>query len=368
MKILHLNAGNENGGGMFHILSLLKNLNRSEFVLGVFEKGEMLERAKELDIQVELFAQKKKLDLSLLKQIEEYIRLNNIDMIHTHGPRANFYGALLKKKIKVPWIVTVHSDPRDDFMGKGWKGRLYTTINMKVLAYADHCLAISDRFKKILMGLNIPEDKISVILNGIDFHLKPERIYNRKDFGLSKNDFVIIMIARLEAVKGHKIALEALASSLENNKNIQLLLAGDGAEQKKLKEIAVQKGIADNVHFLGHRNDIKELFSIADISMLSSFSESFPLVLLEAARARLPVITTDVGGVRNLVLDSTYGWVVPVGNSSKLAEAIEEAIFFKRIGELRPIGNHLNIHAKNNFSVEQFAENIYNKYLGVLKN
>jgi L-malate glycosyltransferase len=368
MRILHLNAGNENGGGMFHILSLLKNLNRSEFVLGVFEKGEIFERAKELGIQIELFAQKKKLDLSLLKQLEEYIRLNNIDMIHTHGPRANFYGALLKKKTKVPWIVTVHSDPRDDFMGKGLKGRLYTTINMKVLGYADYCLAISERFKKILVDINIPEDKISVILNGIDFSLKPESVYDREDFGLSKNDFVIFMVARLEAVKGHKIAIKALASSLRTDKNIHLLLAGDGSEQKGLKEMAVQKGIADNVHFLGHRNDIKELFSIADISMLSSFSESFPLVLLEAARAHLPVITTDVGGVRNLVLDSTYGWVVPVGNSSKLAEAIEEAVSFKRVGKLNHMGNQLNIHARNNFSVEQFAENIYNKYLGVLEN
>ena len=151
MKVLHLNAGNETGGGMVHILSLLNELKSESIILGLFEEGLFQQEAIKLGIQTVTFTQKNRYDLSALLSVVRFIRNNHIDIIHTHGPRANLYGYFLKKLTKVIWITTVHSDPRNDFLGRGIKGQVFAKLNICVLKKADHLLAISDRFKEMLV-------------------------------------------------------------------------------------------------------------------------------------------------------------------------------------------------------------------------
>ncbi|OIU67679.1 glycosyltransferase family 4 protein [Rossellomorea aquimaris] len=368
MKVLHLNAGNETGGGMFHILSLLNELNRSDFYLGVFETGEMYERAKESGVQTVLFHQRSRFDLSVVRKITRFIKKNKIDLIHTHGARANCYGALIRTVADVKWLATVHSDPRDDFMGKGAIGRFYTSANKKALKKADHLLAISDRFKKILTtGFDIPSNRVSTILNGIDFEKELENPYSREELGLSGEDFIIIMVARLEPVKGHKMALQAMEKLKRvHGSKVKLLLVGDGQQREELKTFAIQHGLDDTVKFLGHRNDVEKIYPAADIAMLTSYSESFPLVLLEAARAGVPVITTDVGGVDKLIPDDRYGWIIPVEDADALAGRIQSAMNLKASGQLSGMGRKLESYSKRHFSIEQFANNVYNVYLKLL--
>ncbi len=369
MKVLHLNAGNETGGGMFHILSLLNELNHSEFYLGVFEQGEMYERAMDSDIQTVLFLQRTKFDFSIIKKITRFIRENEIDLIHTHGARANCYGMLIRTLTDVKWLATVHSDPRDDFMGKGALGLVYTLANKRALRKADHLLAISDRFKEILTaGFNIPSERVSVMLNGIDFEKNLPKPYRREELGLSEEDFVLIMVARLEPVKGHKVALKALQNvNGTHNGKVKLLIVGDGQQREELKKCTVELGLGNVVNFLGHRNDVEKIYPAADAAILTSYSESFPLVLLEAARAGVPVITTDVGGVNKLIPDDRYGWIIPVENPEALAARIELAMDLKTTGALPSMGKKLESYSKRHFSIEQFANNVYNVYLKLLK-
>jgi L-malate glycosyltransferase len=367
MKVLHLNAGNETGGGMFHILSLLNELNRSEFYLGVFEHGEMYERARESGIQTMLFRQRSKFDISIIRSIIQFIKENKIDLIHTHGARANCYGAVIRSLAEVQWLVTVHSDPRDDFMGMGAVGRLYTAANKRALKQADHLLAISERFKEILTaGFDIPSERVSVILNGIDFQKKLPDPFTREELGLSENDFVIIMVARLEPVKGHKIAIQAMKRLEQLDCRVKLLLAGDGRQREELKAVAAELGLEESVVFLGHRNDVEKIYPVSDLAILTSYSESFPLVLLEAARAGVPVITTDVGGVDKLIPDDRYGWIIPVEDADALADRIQSAMNLKTSGHLAGMGKKLESYSKRHFSIEQFANNVYNVYLKLL--
>ena len=363
MKILHLNAGNESGGGMYHILSLLNELNREEFFLGVFEEGEMYDRARDLNIQTVLFQQNSRFDLSILKKVIRFIRKEGIDIIHTHGARANCYGALIRSFVDVKWMTTVHSDPRDDFMGRGWSGKFYTFLNIRALKKADHHLAISERFKGILLDQHIDETRITTILNGIDFNKKLEEPLTRDDLGINDDEFIIMMVARLEAVKGHKVALKALRNLVENHPNVKLLLVGDGSEREALKEYAAEQGIFGHVEFLGHRNDVERIYPIADVAILTSYSESFPLVLLEAARAGVPIMTTDVGGVDQLIPDESYGWIIPVEDSDQLTKSLESAMSKKAQETLKLMGEKIKKYSKRHFSVEQFANNVYNVYL-----
>jgi Glycosyl transferases group 1. len=363
MRVLHINSGNELGGGMVHILTLLKNLQLNiDVTLGIFENGELLERAQKSGIPTHHFHQKSRFDVTVLREIKKFVGSNNIDIVHTHGARANFYVSLMKKKLGCPWIVTVHSNPLDDFMHMKILGKLYSQLNIHAIRSADHVIAISGRIKDVLVELGVNPDKIDVILNGIDFDAVPQKRYTRKDFHLEEDDFVIMMAARLEVVKNHAMALEAVAMVLRNYPKVRLLLVGDGSRKEELKEMVKKMGMDDAVRFLGWRNDVAELLPICDLSLLTSVSESFPLVLLESARAKKPFISTDVGDVEKLAGDGEFSKVVPVNDVHSLTEQILEMIRMKEKGELEKMGERLRSFAKDHYSDKIFCKKVMEVY------
>ena len=368
MKILHLNAGAETGGGMFHILQLLEGFNQAEVILGLLEKGLMYEKAINKGIQVALFQQSSRTDFMVVKRIISYIDSNKIDIIHTHGPRANFYGYYIKKKRpQCKWVTTLHSNPELDFMGRGLPGKVFTHLHLWSLKKPDHFLAISNKFKEILVDRNISPDKITTIFNGIDFtDISMNHTVSREEFGFDSKDFIIIMVARFDPVKGHREVLKVLKELVAEDKNVKLLLVGDGHLENEIKSQAAVSKLDGNIKFLGYRTDVPSLYSLADLALLASYSESFPLVLLEAARERKPVVTTDVGGVRDLIPSNEYGWVVPVRDNEALKKAIEEAIKLKEEKQLSSIGNKLYQRSSSLFTVGNFRDSVYAAYQKVL--
>ncbi|UOQ94418.1 glycosyltransferase family 4 protein [Halobacillus shinanisalinarum] len=361
MKVLHLNAGNETGGGMKHILSLLNELDHDQVVLGVFEDGEMVQRAQELGIETVHFKQAFPFDLSVVFQINRYIQQEKIDIVHTHGPRANVLMRLLKPKLQIPWVLTLHSDPDDDFIGHGVKGELFTRLHKRAIRSADHCMAISERFRKRLLQMNVPNHKITTIYNGIDFSKTPEMNWERKNFGFTEEDFLIAMVARFEPVKQHELAIEAFAAFKQRNENAHLLLIGDGTLENQLRKLCEKLEVDKSVHFLGFRNDVGALLPMVNLTLLTSKSESFPLVLLESARANVPAVTTDVGGVDQLIPSKGYGWIVDQSKSESIANALNQAALLNG-SELQVIGERFRDFASNRYSTQHFADQVENVY------
>lgn len=361
MRVLHLNAGNETGGGMVHILSLLKELNKQEFVLGLLERGVFKEKAKSAGINTIVFEQTSRYDLSVLFKIVSYIKKEKISILHTHGARANLYGYFLKKLTSVYWITTIHSDPRNDFLGRGIKGKAFTRLNLSVLKKPDHYFAISKRFTDMMTELGVASDKITTIFNGIDFSLPLKREISREELKLSPNDFVIVMVARLDPVKRHKLALEAIEEAVKHYPEIKLLIVGDGPIRNQIQELITAKGLNEHVRLLGHQENADAFYHVADITLLTSQTESFPLVLLESARANTPVITTDVGGVRDMIPESSYGFIVN-GEKSELVTAIKKALELREAGRLSNMGIKYKDYVSRRFSIQPFVESIYNTY------
>lgn len=363
MKVLHLNAGNETGGGMVHILTLLNGLNHDEVILGLFEKCQMYHEAKKMGIRVVYFGQKSKYDLSILRRISRFIQSEEIQIVHSHGPRANLFSCLLKVFCKnCKWVTTLHSDPRDDFLGAGLRGRVFTKLHLSCLRSLDHYFAISNRFKDLLIQFGVCQDKITTIYNGINFEIPDYTQVTRQELGLHHDDFVMIMVARLHAVKGHIVAFEAMKKLVKNNPSIKLILVGDGGLSSELKDKAKTMGLEHHILFLGHQDNIHGLFSIADLKLITSYSESFPLVMLEAARAKVPVISTDVGGVKDLISSKELGWVIPTKNPEALVNAIQEAVHLKEESKLQDIGKNLYDKASADYSIDQFSNQIYSTY------
>lgn len=361
MKVLHLIGGKEIAGSKNHLLSLLRNFNENEVILGVFEKGTIYDEAKELGIDVRYLGQKNRYDLSVLFSLKKLIKNENISILHTHGPRANLYGYLVKRTGNIIWTTTVHSDPRFDFIDRGIIGKIFTKLNIAVLKKVNHCFAISNRFSNMLRDLNV-NCRITTIYNGISFTDHHELYYSEAELNLSKDDFVAIMVGRLHPIKGHVVAFEAIKNLKKKIPNLKLLIVGDGPLKEELQRKVTEYKIEENVSFLGFQPEqkIHSLLKLSNVFVLSSYSESFPLVVLEASRAKIPVISTDVGGVKDLIVDNSLGWVIPPRDVKSLEDALLNAYEIK--DQLGNIGENLYKTAAKKYSVKQLFEEVKHAY------
>jgi glycosyltransferase involved in cell wall biosynthesis len=359
MKVLHLISGGETGGSKNHLLSLLTNMKETEVLLGVFQEGKLSEEARQLGIPVIMFGQSSRYDFSVISKIKQIIKENNISIVHTHGPRANLFTYIVRQTTQFKWISTIHSDPSQDFIKGGLKGKIFTTINMTVIKNIDHFFAVSERFKQMLVGFGLKAEKITTVYNGVSFDEKLECKLSRKDLSLEEDDFVISMVARLHPIKGHTVVFDAVKKVISANPKVKLLLIGDGPEREELQQEVEAQGLAQHVQFLGFQQDVHSYLCISDVKLLASYSESFPLVILEAARSHTPVISTDVGGVKDLISDSSLGWVVPIKDANALAVAITEAINHPNLSEL---GKSLYEKASRLYSVDQLAKSTEETY------
>ncbi|OMP66623.1 glycosyltransferase family 4 protein [Domibacillus epiphyticus] len=344
MKVLHVISGGETGGSRKHVITLLEQFEPSEVTLAVFQEGALAEEARAAGIRTELFAQTSRYDLSVLKRLAAFIQAEQFDILHTHGPRANLFGIYMKKKTGIRWVTTVHSDPALDFVKGGVKGTIFTKLSLYAIRQMDHYFAVSDRFKQNLVSLGIRPEKVQTVYNGVHFTEEPAAAV---PLPVPEQAFVIAMVARLHPIKGHEIVFEALRQS---EVKPHVLLIGDGPIEDELREKA--KDLSEYVHFLGFRKDVAGIYAASDVALLASYSESFPLALLEAANERIPLISTDVGGVGELITPEETGWIIPAGDASALAAAIKEAMQ----ADVKGMGEKLYEHASSNFSLDQLHQ------------
>ena len=168
-KVLHLISGGDTGGAKTHIFTLMKGLSgKVETKIICFIKDTFYDEAKERGIDIEVYPQEKRSDLSVVSKLSDEINNGKYDLVHAHGARANFICMFLKKKIKVPMVTTIHSDYMLDFKDSFYKNLIYTTLNKMSLKKFDHYICVSDNFKKMLVDRGFDRDKIHVLYNGID--------------------------------------------------------------------------------------------------------------------------------------------------------------------------------------------------------
>ncbi len=134
------------------------------------------------------------------------------------------------------------------------------------------------------------------------------------DLGIHKEDFVIVMVARFDPVKCHTLAFAALKEVIRLHPHVKLLLVGDGPIREDLERAVREDHLEQNVLFLRISEGCRQVLPNSGYHFIDIKTESFPLVLLESARECTPAITTDVGGVKKMIPDSTFGFIVAVDN------------------------------------------------------
>lgn len=371
MKILHFISGGDTGGAKTHVLTLIRRLIEIdiEVELMCIMEGVFTKEAKRRGIPVKIIPQKKRYDITVISKICRYINKGNYDLVHCHGARANYISMFIKRKINIPIITTLHSDYKLDFKDTWYKQAVFAPVNSLALRCFKYVLTVTEAFKKMLIERGFDENRLFVVYNGIDFDYVPDMVEKEEffsRFGIDYDDTKIYVgiAARLYAVKGISTFIDAAEMVVNKNKNIVFIIAGDGSGYEKYETMIKNKSLTDKIYMLGHVNDIDSFYNAIDINTLTSLSESFPYALLEGARMKKATISTDVGGINEMIKDGKTGYLVKTMDTKGLCEKI---LLLSENTELRKkLGESFYNDTKNKFSDKKMAlthKQIYEKII-----
>ena len=371
MKVLHLISGGDTGGAKTHIISLIKAIDKLiDAKIICFIEDTFYHDAKATGIPIEVFKQKSRFDMSVVGRLAEEVEKQGYDIIHCHGARANFIGMFLKLKVKKPFITTIHSDYELDFKDNFYKKIIFTTLNKFALQRFKYFIAISDTFKDMLVQRGFKKDRIFTAYNGIDLdssmeYLSKEEFFQRHEIDY-KGETVVGIAARLDLVKDHETFIRAASNVLQKRKDVIFLIAGDGNERQRLISLAKELKVEENLHFLGYIKDPNSFFNAIDINALTSVSESFPYAILEGARLKKTIISTNVGGISKLIEDGKNGYLVDVGDIEALSNRIIDLVENKE--KIQNMGENLFNKVKEMYSSEAMAREHLKIYEKILNN
>jgi glycosyltransferase involved in cell wall biosynthesis len=146
----------------------------------------------------------------------------------------------------------------------------------------------------------------------------------RKRLGIPPERFVVGWFGRMTAVKRTRDLVDALVALRARGVDACLLLVGDGSDRETLEAYASERGVARELFFLGYQKEVGDWYALADAVVLTSVNEGTPVSIIEALAAGRPVVTTDVGGVGDVVRDGVDGYLVDVGDADAMASRLAE--------------------------------------------
>lgn len=275
-----------------------------------------------------------------------FFKRNNFDAICDFN--GNFAGltVFLAKIAGIKKRITFYRQGRNHFDATIPK-RIYNTIvNRMVNKYSTKILSNSNSALRVFFKNNyhINDHRFRVIYNGIDindFRIQGKQSDLRFKLGIDENAFVIGHVGRLDKSKNHKTILRVAEKAIKKNPDIFLILCGSGTE--KLKDVVISLGIAENVRLLGYRSDIPYIMSIFDVFYFPSITEGQPNSLLEAMAAGIPVITSNIESIKEIMPENSI-MIDPFDIESVLA-FIDE-ISRKKPGTLEDVSAYI----ENNFN------------------
>lgn len=257
-------------------------------------------------------------DLLALQELRSVLRAIRPDLLTTHSSKAGIIGRLAGRSLGIPALFTAH----------GWaftpgiplvQAAVYRQIERFAGPLSSRIITVSEFDRRLALESGITAaDRLVAVHNGIpDVPLSL-----RADPGRSPPR--LVMVARFEAQKDHATLLQALAGLQEHPWELDLV--GSGPLLGDMELLAKTLGIGGRVRFLGRRMDVDQILAQSQINLLVTNWEGFPLSILEAMRAGLPVVASSVGGVDESVREGETGYVVPRGGVEQLRQRIAQLL------------------------------------------
>lgn len=267
-----------------------------------------------------------KFDLRVLRTIRDIVLRHDINLIHAHDYKSDLFAYLVRRWLwsrRIALLSTAHA-----WVMLGLRGAFYRRLDLMLMKHFDHLLAVSHATKAEMVAAGVPAAMVSVLHNGIETD-----IWNRSrastnlryELGIPSEALVVGYVGRIMPEKDLDTWLRAAARAAQKFPRMCFVLVGDGRDgetQGELQKLAADLGIAGRVFFPGYREQLLPVYAAFDIFMMSSRREGLPNNILEAMAMAMPVVTTDVAGAKELVLDGQTGFVRPQGDVEGLARAL----------------------------------------------
>lgn len=300
--------------------------------------------AAEISIPHVRFAMNDGMDVAGLRMILQMIGDWKVQVVHTHGYKANILMALVSRSGRL-WIhvCTLH----------GWTSRsrwsrlaFYEAAERLLLRRSDAIVAVSEGIAERVLVPALAE-RLTIIPNGIDSNRAVETLGLSSSAGHRRGATELLAVGRLGAEKGMDLVIRAVAQLRADGENMALSIAGAGPERDRLRSLVDELSLTEHVRFLGYRTDVGELFQKADFFVLGSRTEGLPIVLLEAMAHGAPVICTPVGDIPRVLDGGRCGWLANEVSAEAIAKAIRtavssppEAIAGRVASALERVGSH----------------------------
>jgi glycosyltransferase involved in cell wall biosynthesis len=291
-------------------------------------------------------------DLAGLQQCRKLIRDIQPDLVHAHTSKAGLIGRAAAKMAGVPSVFTAHTWCFTE--GTSWKWKLIGTPLEKLAAgWCGRIIDVSDANRDLAVNKVVGEPaKHVTVHNGIGDHPLRARAGQR---AVPR----IIMLARFAEQKAQSLLVKAVEGIAQP---FELAFVGDGPTRHAVEQQVAQAGLSDRVVFLGQRLDVAELLAEADIFALFTHWEGFPITILEAMRAGLPCVVSDVGGVREAVHESC-GRIVAAGDVAGFRAALQDLL--ADAGLRRQMGDAGRRRYERNYTVKSMLEKTVAVYRAV---
>jgi len=363
MKIFYLITKSEPGGAQTHVYQLSKYfIEKGNQVAIMSYPGGWLEKETK-NTEIEFYPNKYFSNIpnpftifKAMKEIKRVIKDFEPDLIACHSTAAGFFGRLIIRN-KIPTVFTAH----------GWAFTKGTPFLRKIIAiiiekigakFCSKIICVSNFDKNLVLKYKIaPIEKIEVVHNGVNF----------QDYQFQKNDKQsIVFIGRLAKPKNPLLLLKAfnnLSPELKNKTNISII--GKGPKLRRLKKFIKIKGL-NQVSLLGSipRKEVFEILKRSDIFALISSWEGFPYTIIEAMSCGLPVIASDVGGIREAI-DNKSGILVKRGDQKQIELALEKLL--KNPSLVKEMGENAREKSRNEFSLDKMLKKTEQVYMHLLR-
>ena len=359
-RVLHVVLSMETGGLENGIVNLINNADNSRFIVDVLclrEKGTLADRITNENSQVFFNGNRNQSLVTAAKKIYKSCNEGHYHIVHSHGFTTMLASYLATRLTRTAVLIN------------GEHGTLYySSMKQRLLQKwlfrsMDINLTVSSELKeKIQQEFSLSFDNFKPIINGVDSNKFNHQIDSslRRELSIPDQHIIIGSVGRLVSVKNYPSLIKGFSLVQKVNPNTHLVLAGDGPERAKLESQADKLNLANNVHFLGRRDDIPNVMNGFDLFVLPSFSEGLSNTLLEAMSCGIPVIASNVGGNPEIVKPNVSGFLYPSDDANALANILNSLC--KAPNDINKLSTLAREHIVNHYSLKAMISNYEDVY------
>jgi len=372
-KILFIINGTNFGGAELILYNIVKNIDRSIFspeIISLKKIDCIGEKIVQEGVPIINLHYTGIFNLLFFWKLYRYIKCQKPDIINTIMFHSDIIGRIIGKLTGIKVITSFHSI----YLGNN---KFSTKIREIITKISDPLSSaatiVSQNAAEYFLKHKITaKNKLTVILNGIDCEFYQNRFDDekikkfKKKYIYASNEFIFISAGRLIEYKGFEYLIKAAEILKRKNFIFKIIIAGDGRLFNKLKNLTLSLNLENNLQFIGKVDNLNEWLWISDAFVQTSLFEGFSCVLLEAMAAGLPVITTNVGGNPEIVINNYNGYLIEPNNENILADKMIGLMKLDKDSKLN-LGKNGSARVFNNFQIPQMVKNYETLYRKIIE-